>query len=35
MSVYEIVFSPAGGTKKVSGLLDREFKTEHTVIDLL
>ncbi len=35
MSVYEIVFSPTGGTKKVSGLLAREFKTEHTVIDLL
>lgn len=35
MSVYEIVFSPTGGTKKVSGILARGFGAESTVIDLL
>lgn len=35
MSVYEIVFSPTGGTKKVSDLFTESFSSESTYIDLL
>lgn len=34
MSVYHIVFSPTGGTKKVSGLFTEAFHAESTMIDL-
>lgn len=35
MSVYEIVFSPTGGTKKVSDFFTESFSSESTYIDLL
>lgn len=35
MAVYNISFSPTGGTRKVSGILARGFDTESTEIDLL
>ena len=34
MSVYNIVFSPTGGTKKVSDLFTKSFCSESTQIDL-
>lgn len=34
MAVYEIVFSPTGGTKKVSGFFTKPFCQESTYIDL-
>lgn len=34
MSVYQIIFSPTGGTKKVSDLFTNAFCTESTEIDL-
>lgn len=34
MAVYEIVFSPTGGTKKVSGFFIKPFCQESTYIDL-
>lgn len=34
MAVYEIVFSPTGGTKKVSGFFTKTFCQESTYIDL-
>ncbi len=35
MAVYEIVFSPTGGTQKVSGLFTRSFCQESTQINLV
>lgn len=35
MSVFEIMFSPTGGTKKVSNMFTKAFAPESTVIDLL
>ncbi len=35
MSVFEIMFSPTGGTKKVSNVFTKAFAPESTVIDLL
>lgn len=35
MSVYEITFSPTGGTKKVSDHFTRSFSRESTCIDLI
>ncbi len=34
MSVYEIVFSPVGGTKKVSDIFTKSFCTDSNYIDL-
>lgn len=34
MHIYEIVFSPTGGTKKVSGLLADAFSQERVFVDL-
>lgn len=34
MSVYQILFSPTGGTKKVSNIFTNAYCTESTVIDL-
>ena len=34
MSVYEITFSPTGGTKKVSDIFTKSFSPESTYIDL-
>ena len=34
MSVYDIVFSPTGGTQKVSDLFTESFCAESTHIDL-
>lgn len=34
MSVYQIVFSPTGGTKKVSDLFTKAFQSEASYIDL-
>ena len=34
MSFYNIVFSPTGGTKKVSDLFTKSFCSESTQIDL-
>ena len=35
MSVYEITFSPTGGTKKVSDIFTKSFSPESTYIDLI
>lgn len=35
MKVYELVFSPTGGTKKVSGLFTESFCQESVYVDLL
>lgn len=34
MSVYEILFSPTGGTKKVSGFFTRSFSEDSVYVDL-
>ena len=34
MKVYELVFSPTGGTRKVSGVFSSAFEKSVTVIDL-
>ena len=35
MSVYEITFSPTGGTKKVADIFTEAFSGEHTYVDLI
>ena len=34
MSVYEITFSPTGGTKKAADIFTKSFSPESTYIDL-